>query len=266
MTQTQRRIFLTEYLIREDGSLKNTDIPAQEEAQKRLLRSLMNIRPPRPVPEEFLTVQDAYLQQELAEKGTVSLADLSPIQPGICLWQGDITRLAVDAVVNAANSAMLGCFIPCHGCIDNAIHSTAGLQLRDECNQIMQGQGCPEPAGRAKLTKGYNLPAQYVLHTVGPIVQGHVTARDREELASCYRSCLELAARHSLKSVAFCCISTGEFHFPNQEAAEIAVKTVTDFLRQNISIKKVIFNVFKDTDAEIYRRLLGPDRAAEAGG
>ena len=158
MTQTQRRIFLTEYLIREDGSLKNTDIPAQEEAQKRLLRSLMNIRPPRPVPEEFLTVQDAHLQQALAEKGTVSLADLSPIQPGICLWQGDITRLAVDAVVNAANSAMLGCFIPCHGCIDNAIHSAAGVQLRLECARLMEGQQEPEPTGGARITKAWNLP------------------------------------------------------------------------------------------------------------
>ena len=164
--------------------------------------------------------------------------------------------MQVDAIVDADNSALLGCFCPCHGCIDNAIHSASGLQLRDECNQIMQAQGHPEPTGRAKLTKGYNLPARYVLHTVGPIVQGRVTARDREELASCYRSCLELAAEHRLESVAFCCISTGEFHFPNQEAAEIAVKTVTGFLKQDMSIKKVIFNVFKDIDETIYRRIL----------
>ncbi len=256
MTQTQRRIFLTEYLIREDGSLKNTDIPAQEEAQKRLLRSLMNIRPPRPVPEEFLTVQDAYLQQELAEKGTVSLADLSPIQPGICLWQGDITRLAVDAVVNAANSAMLGCFIPCHGCIDNAIHSAAGVQLRLECARLMEGQQEPEPTGGARITKAWNLPCRHVLHTVGPIVRGPLTGRDCSLLEDCYRSCLALASEHRLKSVAFCCISTGEFHFPAEEAARIAVRTVRSFLEEDGKGMEVIFNVFKDRDREIYRELL----------
>ena len=174
-------------------------------------------------------------------------------------------RLRADAIVNAANSALLGCFHPCHGCIDNAIHSAAGLQLREKCDAIMTAQGCPEPNGRAKLTRAYNLPARYVLHTVGPIIYGRVTRRDREELASCYRSCLELAAEHGLESVAFCCISTGEFHFPNEEAAGIAVETVTEFLRQNRSVRKVIFNVFKDMDAKIYRNLLGPDRAAEAG-
>lgn len=256
MTQTQRRIFLTEYLIREDGSLKNTDIPAQEEAQKRLLRSLMNIRPPRPVPEEFLTVQDAYLQQELAEKGTVSLADLSPVQPGICLWQGDITRLAVDAIVNAANSAMLGCFIPCHGCIDNAIHSAAGVQLRLECARLMEGQQEPEPTGSARITKAWNLPCRHVLHTVGPIVRGPLTGRDCSLLADCYRSCLALALEHRLKSVAFCCISTGEFHFPAEEAARIAVRTVRSFLEEDGKGMEVIFNVFKDRDREIYRKLL----------
>ena len=256
MTQTQRRIFLTEYLIREDGSLKNTDIPAQEEAQKRLLRSLMNIRPPRPVPEEFLTVQDAYLQQELAEKGTVSLADLSPIQPGICLWQGDITRLAVDAVVNAANSAMLGCFIPCHGCIDNAIHSAAGVQLRLECARLMEGQQEPEPTGGARITKAWNLPCRHVLHTVGPIVRGPLTGRDCSLLEDCYRSCLALASEHRLKSVAFCCISPGEFHFPAEEAARIAVRTVRSFLEEDGKGMEVIFNVFKDRDREIYRELL----------
>ena len=175
----------------------------------------------------------------------------------MALWQGDITTLKVDAIVNAANSQMLGCFVPCHGCIDNAIHSAAGLQLRDECARIMAAQGHPEPNGQAKLTAGYNLPARFVLHTVGPVISGAVTGRDRAELASCYRACLELAAAHHLESVAFCCISTGEFHFPNQPAAEIAVETVTAFLRQNRSIQRVIFNVFKDRDAAIYRTLLG---------
>lgn len=241
--------------------------PRDADSQRRLLRSLMNLRPPMPLDERFLAAQDALLSAEREERGVVDGSEIPVIAayPQISIWQGDITRLRVDAIVDADNSALLGCFCPCHGCIDNAIHSAAGLQLRDECSQIMKAQGHPEPNGRAKLTRGYNLPAQYVLHTVGPIVHDHVSARDREELASCYRSCLELAEKHGLKSVAFCCISTGEFHFPNQEAAEIAVKTVIDFLQQNTSIKKVIFNVFKDTDAEIYRRLLGPDRTAEAG-
>ena len=185
--------------------------------------------------------------------------------PRLVLWQGDITRLKADAIVNAANSALLGCFHPCHGCIDNAIHSAAGLQLREACFQLMQAQGRPEPNGRAKLTRGYNLPASYVLHTVGPIVRGRVTGRDRAELTACYRACLELAAEHHLRSVAFCCISTGEFHFPNREAAQLAVAAVTEFLQQTTSIQKVIFNVFKDADAAIYRALLGPDRSAETG-
>ncbi len=237
------------------------DFPQDTASQRRLLRSLMNLRPPMPLAPEFLVMQDRLLSAEREEKGVVEGAALPAIDghSRITVWSGDITRLKVDAIVNAANSALLGCFCPCHGCIDNAIHSAAGLQLRDECNRIMQAQGHPEPTGRAKLTKGYNLPARHVLHTVGPIVQSHVTRQDREELASCYRSCLELAAAHGLESVAFCCISTGEFHFPNQEAAEIAVKTVTEFLRQDKSIKRVIFNVFKEIDETIYRRILGAD-------
>lgn len=233
--------------------------PQEDRAQRQLLRSLMNVRPPMPLAPEFVTAQDELLSAECREKGIVNGAALpvTAAHPRIAVWQGDITRLAVDAIVDADNSALLGCFCPCHGCIDNAIHSAAGLQLRDECNQIMTAQGHPEPVGRAKLTKGYNLPAKYILHTVGPIVRHRVTPKDRAELASCYRSCLELAAEKGLSSVAFCCISTGEFHFPNQEAAETAVKTVTEFLRHNTSIKKVIFNVFKDLDAQIYRRLLG---------
>ena len=179
------------------------------------------------------------------------------------LWRGDITRLAADAVVNAANSALLGCFIPCHGCIDNAIHSAAGLQLRDACFQLMRAQGHEEPAGSAKITPGYNLPARFVLHTVGPIVNGPLEARHRAQLASCYRACLALAAERGLESVAFCCISTGEFHFPAPEAAQLAVGAVQEFLREKTSIRKVIFNVFQERDADLYRALLGPDRAPE---
>ena len=235
--------------------------PREEGAQRRLLRSLMNLRPPMPLDPDFLAAQDALLSAETAEKGVVDGDALVPTQADsrLVLWQGDITRLRADAIVNAANSALLGCFHPCHGCIDNAIHSAAGLQLRDECARLMAAQGHPEPNGRAKLTKGYNLPARYVLHTVGPIVGRWVTWKDRQELAACYRSCLELVAEHSLRSVAFCCISTGEFHFPNREAAEIAVKTVREFLTGNATIERVIFNVFKDIDAEIYRRLLESD-------
>lgn len=183
----------------------------------------------------------------------------APPTPHLALWRGDITRLRADAIVNAANSTLLGCFHPCHGCIDNAIHSAAGLQLRDACHRLIRAQGHDEPVGKAKLTPGYNLPSRYVLHTVGPLVSGQPTALQRRELASCYRSCLELAAEHRLESVAFCCISTGEFHYPHQEAAEIAVNTVTAFLQSHSTIKKVIFNVYQEPDALLYRRLLESD-------
>lgn len=233
--------------------------PQEEAAQRRLLRSLMNIRPPMPLSPDFLDLQDALLPGEREARGVVDAEALPevPGHPGIVLWRGDITRLKTDAIVNAANSALLGCFVPCHGCIDNAIHSAAGLQLREACRRLMETQDHEEPTGQAKITKGYNLPASYVLHTVGPIVRGKVAARDRVELAACYRACLALAAKHELESVAFCCISTGEFHFPNREAAEIAIETVTDFLKTPTSVRKVIFNVFKDTDEQIYRELLG---------
>ena len=227
-------------------------------AQRGLLRALMNVRPPRPLSEEFLHLQDELLSAEREERGVVDVMTLPavPSDPRIVLWQGDITRLGADAIVNAANSVLLGCFIPCHRCIDNAIHSAAGLQLRAECAAIMERQGHPEETGRAKLTAGYNLPACHVLHTVGPIVAGALTDEDRVLLASCYRSCLSLAAAHRLRSVAFCCISTGEFHFPNAAAAEIAVREVRAFLRENDSIERVVFNVFKDEDRAIYERLL----------
>ena len=229
------------------------------EGARRLLRALMNIRPPLPLDPDFLRLQDALLSAEREERGVVEAAALPevPGRPGIALWQGDITRLRADAVVNAANSTLLGCFHPCHGCIDNAIHSAAGLQLRDACARLMEAQGHPEPAGGAKLTGGCNLPARHVLHTVGPIISGPLTNADRAALASCYTACLSLAAEHGLHSVAFCCISTGEFRFPRGEAAGIAVDTVTRFLSRPTSIRKVIFNVFQDADAALYRALLG---------
>ncbi len=256
MTQTQRLLYMIDYLIHERADQEEIAVPADEAARKQLLRALMNIRMPKPVSKEFLTVQDAYLQQESRQKGIVTLSDLEPMAEGIYLWQGDITRLRVDAIVNAANSALLGCFVPCHGCIDNAIHSAAGVQLRLECARIMNRQKTQEPTGKAKLTKAYNLPSRYVLHTVGPIIYEKVTEDDCALLADCYRSCLELAAAHQLKSIAFCCISTGEFRFPNQKAAEIAIETVQKVQQERHSRMEVVFNVFKDEDAQIYKRLL----------
>ena len=201
-------------------------------------------------------MQDEYLKEEINKKGIVDINNLNPIQKGIYLWQGDITTLRCDAIVNAANSAMTGCYVPNHRCIDNAIHSFAGVELRLECDEIMNRQGHGEPTGQAKITNAYNLPCKYIIHTVGPIISYKLTSEDCELLASCYRSCLNLAAKNNLESIAFCCISTGEFHFPNDKAAQIAIKTVEEFMKKDTSVKKVIFNVFKDMDKEIYRELL----------
>ena len=220
-------------------------------------RALLNVRPPIAASEEFLRLQDEYLRETLRLKGITDIADLSPVKPDIYLWQGDITTLRCDGIVNAANSQMLGCFSPNHGCIDNAIHTFAGVQLRQECAEIMKAQGHDEPVGGAKITRAYNLPCKYVLHTVGPIVYGALTAEHERLLESCYRSCLALADERRLESIAFCCISTGEFHFPNECAAEIAVRTVRGYKRQRASEIKVVFNVFKTQDYKIYSKLLG---------
>lgn len=256
MTQNERLEYLLRYLLAERKEYAGIHVPGSISEKRHLLRSLMNVRPPVPASVEFLAVQDAYLQERLAERGVTKFTDLTSVQPGLYLWQGDITTLAADAIVNAANSGMLGCFAPCHGCIDNAIHTYAGVQLRLECSKIMQRQGHEEETGKAKITKAYNLPCRYVLHTVGPIIYGDVTKTDCDLLASCYRSCLELAADNGLHSVAFCCISTGEFHFPAELAAEIAIGTVREWQQQNPDKIKVIFNVFKDSDFEIYNHLL----------
>ncbi len=246
-------LYLIKYLLSENPKLKEVEIPDDITNQKRLLRSLMNVRPPMPISDEFLKVQDKFLQEELNRKGVVDIKELTPIAKDIYLWQGDITRLKVDAIVNAANDQMLGCFVPCHGCIDNAIHSAAGIQLRLECNEIMKKQGKPEPTGQAKITKGYNLPAKYVIHTVGPIVYDKLSQKLCDLLKSCYNSCLKLADKNRLKSIAFCCISTGEFHFPNVIAATIARENILEYEKK--SDIKVVFNVFKDYDYEIYKRL-----------
>ena len=256
MNQSEKRLFLIQSLLNERPSCQKQMIPTDSERQKILLRGLMNVRRAYPVGADFLQVQDEYLQSETAAKGVTDVAELTPIQLGLYLWQGDITTLKCDAIVNAANSGMTGCYIPNHRCIDNAIHTYAGVELRLACEELMEQQGFPEPTGQAKITPAFNLPCQYVLHTVGPIIHGRVTKADKEMLASCYRSCLELAAENKLESVAFCCISTGEFHFPNEQAAQIAVETVKQFMNRKTSVKKVIFNVFKDLDKVIYEKLL----------
>ena len=258
MEQEQRRKYLIEYLLDEQNA--RTEIPDGEYPQKRLLRALFNVREPRAADEEFLRVQDEYLSEELRKKGVTDIADLHPIAPDIYLWQGDITTLRCDGIVNAANSRMLGCFCPNHGCIDNAIHTFAGVRLRQECADIMKAQGHAEPAGGAKITRGYNLPCKYILHTVGPVVYGKLTPEHERLLESCYLSCLALADKNGLGSLAFCCISTGEFHFPNGRAAEIAVGAVQKYKRETASMIKVVFNVFKEQDYEIYAGLLGADR------
>lgn len=256
MTQTERRKYLITTLLKEQPQYSEIEIPASEQEQKDLLRSLFNIRMPLPVTDEFLAVQDAYLQEETRQKGITNAADLRPLQPGMYLWKGDITTLKCDGIVNAANSQMLGCFCPNHGCIDNAIHTFAGVQLRLACAELMEKQGHEEETGKAKITPAYNLPCEYVLHTVGPIVGGFLRQQDCDLLASCYHSCLELAEQKGLKSIAFCCISTGEFHFPNDRATEIAIWTVKDYQKETQSKMEVIFNVFKELDYNIYRKLL----------
>ena len=258
MTQDERLEHLIRYLLAERREYEGTVIPESTDERRRLLRALMNVRAPEPVSAEFLTVQDEYLQERLTERGVQRVEDLQPAEPGICLWQGDITTLAADGIVNAANSGMTGCYVPCHGCIDNAIHTYAGVQLRLECARTMAEQGHEEPTGEAKMTPAYGLPSRYVLHTVGPIVRGAPTLRDCELLASCYRSCLELAAQSGLHSVAFCCISTGVFGFPQKEAASIAVASVRRWLNEHPDIPMtVVFNVFSETDESLYRPLLG---------
>ena len=253
MEQAERRAYLIRRLVEEEPRYRGLAIPGDTAEQKSLLRALMNVRPPRPIGEDFLAVQDEYLREETARKGVTDIKDLTPAEPGIYLWQGDITALRCDAVVNAANSGMTGCYVPNHNCIDNCIHTFAGIQLRLDCAALMEAQGHPEPTGTAKITPAYDLPCRYVLHTVGPIVDGPVTAEDERLLASCYRACLDLAREYGLKSVAFCCISTGVFHFPKARAAQIAVETV----RRHRGDMEVIFNVHSQENYAIYERLLG---------
>ena len=256
MNQSERRRYLIERLLEENKEYGKPAIPINTEEQKKMLRSLMNIRLPKEIDDEFLKVQDEYLKEENAQKGIVTLEDMEELQPDIYIFKGDITRLKTGAIVNAANRGMTGCYNPCHNCIDNCIHTYAGIQLRNCCNDIMIKQGYEEPVGRAKITPSYNLPCDYVIHTVGPIVQGRLQEQHKKLLADCYKSCLKAADEHKVKSIAFCCISTGVFMFPNEEAAKIAVHTVRQYKTDTKSDIKVVFNVFKDEDERIYRQLL----------
>lgn len=257
MTHEEKRVYLIKTLLAEQPRYRNIKITADVQGQKDLLRTLMNVRLPAPVSDEYIEIESEYLKEETAAKGVTRLADLMPVEEDIYLWQGDITTLECDAIVNAANSQMLGCFQPLHNCIDNCIHTYAGLRLRNKCAEIMEQQGSEEPTGQAKITPAYNLPCKYVIHTVGPIVNGRLTAKHEELLASCYTSCLKLVEANGCKSIAFCCISTGVFGFPQRCAAEIAVQTVRGYKANTHSGIEVIFNVFKNEDYNFYRELLG---------
>ena len=263
MTQNGRLDYLVEEFKADSVQYKDLQTPKDTEGKRRILRSLMNVRMPRKMDEAVLAVQDEYLQERIRENGIVELADIHVIRGGMSIWQGDITRLAVDAIVNAANSQMLGCFVPMHTCIDNCIHTFAGVQLRAECARQMEqlksryGRDYEQPTALPMLTDAYNLPARKVIHIVGPIVQGRLTTSLENDLAACYRNTLDMCLENGLKSVAFCCISTGVFHFPNKRAAEIAVQTVTGWLSEHPGgMERVIFNVFKDEDKAYYEQLL----------
>ena len=262
-TQEERLDYLVEEFKADSAEYKDLQTSKSVEEKRRILRSLMNIRMPKEISSEILKVQDEYLSERAVEKGIVNLPDIPVIRDGLSVWQGDITRLSVDAIVNAANSQMLGCFVPMHTCIDNCIHTFAGVQLRAECSRQMKalriryGRDYEQPTAVPMLTDAYNLPAKKVVHIVGPIVQYKLTPELEKDLENCYRNTLDMCADNELKSVAFCCISTGVFHFPNKRAAEIAVKTVTDWLRNNPGkVERVIFNVFKDEDKTIYEKLI----------
>ena len=261
--QDQRLDYLVETFKADSAEYKKLQTPTDAEGKRRVLRSLMNIRMPRQLPDSVLKVQDEYLSGRAKEKGIVRLTDIPVMQEGLSIWQGDITRLEVDAIVNAANSQMLGCFVPMHTCIDNCIHTFAGVQLRAECNRQMDqlriryGRDYEQPTAVPMLTDAYNLPAKKVIHIVGPIVQGRLTPALEKDLADCYRNTLDMCLENELKSVAFCCISTGVFHVPNRKAAEIAVSTVRDWISVHPkAMERVIFNVFKDEDRKHYEELL----------
>ncbi len=261
--QETRLDYLVEAFKKDSGEYKDLNVPDNRDEKRMILRSLMNIRMPREISRNVLRMQDEYLTERAKEKGIVELEDIPVIRDGLSVWQGDITRLKADAIVNAANSRMLGCFIPMHTCIDNCIHTFAGIQLRAECSRQMEqmrsrfGRNYEQPSSIPMLTDAYNLPAKKVVHVAGPIVERRLTPELESKLGNCYWNVLSICAENDLKSVAFCCISTGLFRFPNQRAAEIAVKTVTEWMSTHPGkMERVIFNVFKDEDKTIYEELL----------
>ena len=257
MTHAEKRVYLIRYLLDEGGYAN--PVPADEASQRAMLRALMNVRAPGPIGADFLEAQDEYLREVTAEKGVVDADGIPFAQGKLCVWRGDITRLRIDAIVNAANSGLTGCYQPNHGCIDNIIHTMAGVQLRERCAELMEAQGFPEPTGGAKLTPAWNLPCRFVIHTVGTICSGGVvTAKNVRELENCYRACLDIADENGVRSIAFCCISTGVFGFPQRRGAEVAVRTVRDCLERGSRVEKVVFNVFKPEDETYYRELLRP--------
>ncbi len=261
--QEQRLETLVEAFKADSVQFQILKTPEDQEGKRRILRSLMNVRMPKKLDDSVLALQDEYLRERIREKGIVTLSEIPVIRDGMSIWQGDITRLAVDAIVNAANSQMLGCFVPMHTCIDNCIHTFAGVQLRAECSRQMNqlriryGRDYEQPTAVPMLTDAYNLPAKKIVHIVGPIVEDRLTPALEQDLADCYRNTLDLCAENALRSVAFCCISTGVFRFPNQRAAEIAVETVSHWLAEHKGrIDRVIFNVFKDEDRAYYEERL----------
>jgi len=263
MTQDQRLTYLVEQFKADSGNYRDLAVPEDTEGRQRILRSLMNVRMPGRLPDEVVRVQDEYLRERNAEKGIVTPDEIPVIKNRLSVWTGDITRLAVDAIVNAANAQMLGCFVPMHRCIDNCIHSFAGVQLRAECDRRMKqlrlryGRDYEQPTAVPMLTDGYNLPAKKVIHIVGPIVEHGLTRELEEELSACYRNTLDMCLENGLKTVAFCGISTGVFRFPKKRAAQIAVQTVTRWLAEHEGrMDRVIFNVFKDEDRKNYEQQL----------
>ena len=266
MTQEERRIYLIHELQKQMPEYAGYPVPEDEQEAFNLFRALCNVRMPGPVSEEFLKIQDEYLQEEIKKKGITEIDGLKPVSSDerLYLWQGDITTLKCDAIVNAANSQMLGCFQPLHNCIDNIENTFAGVQLRNYMAQQMDrmrqkyGEDYEQPTAVPMISPAFNLPAKYIVHVVGPIVYPTLQQKHKKQLAQCYRSCLDLAAENGCENIAFCCISTGVFMFPQDKAAEIAVKTVKQWLQDHPGscMKRVIFNVFKDSDLRIYRNLL----------
>lgn len=245
--------YLINVLMQENSNYSHIKVPKDIESKKKFYRSLRNVRNPEPIADEYLIIQDEYLKEEIKNKGIIDEKNIPKDYDVISIWQGDITTLKCDVIVNACNEYLLGCFIPGHNCIDNAIHSFAGMQLREECNKIMQGNTLPN--GEVILTNGYNLPCKYIIQTVGPQVYKTLTEEDKEDLRKCYYNSLELCKENNLKTIAFPCISTGLYGFPPEEASKIAINTIKDYLKNNPNIfEHIIFNVFKNTDLEIYKR------------